>query len=82
MPQDNEKQSAVGSRQSADGGRQSAGGDQQTQRDHQQIADDNQQPGTVGQEDAVGISNRPLEEEQENQERVPPRGDRKEGSHA
>jgi hypothetical protein len=75
MPQDK-------SNRSASGGRQPASGDQQTQRDNQQIADDNQQSGTVGQEDAGGISNRPLEEEEENQERVPPRGDRKEGSHA
>jgi hypothetical protein len=50
-------------------------------RDHQQIADDNQQSGSVAQEGA-GISNRPLEEEQENQERMPPRGETKEGSHA
>jgi hypothetical protein len=75
MPQDKSDRSAFG-------GRQPASGDQETQRDNQQIADDNQQSGTVGQEDAGGISNRPLEEEEENQERVPPRGDRKEGSHA
>ncbi len=53
-----------------------------TPKDNQQIQDDNQQSGTVGQENAGGISNRPLEEEQENQSRVPPRGDSKEGSHA
>jgi hypothetical protein len=34
------------------------------------------------QENAGGISNRPLDEEQDNQARVPPRGDSKDGSHA
>jgi hypothetical protein len=29
-----------------------------------------------------GITNRPLDEEQQNQERVPPRGETKDGSHA
>jgi len=29
-----------------------------------------------------GITNRPIEEEKKNQERVPPRGDNKEGGHA
>jgi hypothetical protein len=33
-------------------------------------------------ENAGGISNRPLSEEHANQERVPPRGDAKEGGHA
>jgi hypothetical protein len=31
---------------------------------------------------AGGITNRPLPEEQENQNRVPPRGENKEGGHA
>jgi hypothetical protein len=33
-------------------------------------------------DNAGGITNRPLEEERQNQERVPPRGDSKEGGHA
>jgi hypothetical protein len=33
-------------------------------------------------ENAGGITNRPLDEEQANQERVPPRGENKEGGHA
>jgi hypothetical protein len=33
-------------------------------------------------ESGGGITNRPLEEEEENQERVPPRGERKDGAHA
>ena len=33
-------------------------------------------------ENAGGITNRPLEEERENQERVPPRGEAKGDSHA
>jgi len=31
---------------------------------------------------AGGITNRPLAEEEDNQERVPPRGEAKDGSHA
>ena len=69
MPQDTSNQSTPGSREAGKG-------------DDQQIADDTRQSGTVGHQEAAGISNRPLEEEQENQERVPPRGDRKEASHA
>jgi hypothetical protein len=82
MPQASNDQSAGGNRQSSAGSQGSGGSDSHAQRDQQQIADDNQQSGTVGQEDAVGISNRPVEEEQENQERLPRRGDRKEGTHA
>lgn len=33
-------------------------------------------------EDTGGITNRPLSEESDNQQRVPPRGDSKEGGHA
>jgi hypothetical protein len=33
-------------------------------------------------QDAGGITNRPLSEEVDNQERVPPRGENKEGGHA
>ena len=33
-------------------------------------------------EGAGGITNRPLSEEEANQERVPPRGENKEGGHA
>jgi hypothetical protein len=33
-------------------------------------------------DNAGGITNRPLDEEQENQDRVPPRGETKGGSHA
>ena len=35
-----------------------------------------------GGERGGGITNRPLEQERDNQERVPPRGDNKEGAHA
>jgi hypothetical protein len=39
---------------------------------------------TVNQNENVesGISNRPIEEEQRDQQNLPPRGDRKDGSHA
>jgi hypothetical protein len=33
-------------------------------------------------DEAGGITNRPLAEEQDNQERLPPRGESKEGGHA
>lgn len=33
-------------------------------------------------EEGSGITNRPRSEEEANQDRVPPRGDRKEGTHA
>ena len=36
----------------------------------------------MGGERSGGITNRPLEQERDNQERVPPRGDNKEGAHA
>jgi hypothetical protein len=38
----------------------------------------------VNQNESVesGISNRPIEEEQRDQQNLPPRGDRKDGSHA
>jgi hypothetical protein len=36
----------------------------------------------TGGERGGGISNRPLDEEVENQDRVPPRGESKDGSHA
>jgi hypothetical protein len=42
----------------------------------------NKEPAEGSRENAGGISNRPLEEEQDNQERVPPRGEAKEGGHA
>jgi len=72
--------------------------DSQALRDNQQIADDNQQSGNVSQQDIpnqaanrepaegsrgkAGISNRPPAEEQENQDRAPARGKRKEETHA
>jgi hypothetical protein len=39
---------------------------------------------TVDQNESVesGITNRPIEEEQREQQNLPPRGDRKDGSHA
>ena len=75
---------------------QSSGGSQsEAVRDNQQIQDDNKtsgesvpnraadlDPAEGARESAGGISNRPLEEETNNQERVPPRGDSKDGSHA
>jgi hypothetical protein len=42
----------------------------------------NKEPAEGSRENAGGISNRELPEEQENQERVPPRGDRKDRAHA
>jgi hypothetical protein len=42
----------------------------------------NKEPAEGSRETTGGISNRPLDEEEENQERVPPRGDAKDGSHA
>ena len=41
-----------------------------------------QEPAEGSRENAGGISNRPLREEQERQEKVPPRGTSKEGGHA
>ena len=75
---------------------QSSGGSpSEAVRDNQQIQDDNQtsgesvpnraanmEPAEGTRENAGGISNRPLEEETNNQERVPPRGESKEGGHA
>jgi hypothetical protein len=42
----------------------------------------NKEPAEGSRDNAGGITNRPLEEEQDNQERVPPRGESKEGGHA
>lgn len=42
----------------------------------------NKEPAEGSRENTGGITNRPLEEEQKNQERVPPRGEAKEGGHA
>jgi hypothetical protein len=42
----------------------------------------NKEPAEGSRENAGGISNRPQSDEQENQERVPARGDRKERTHA
>jgi len=66
---------------------------QDAQRDNQQIQDDNETSGESvpnraatldpvegARENPGGISNRPLEEEAN--ERVPPRGESKEGGHA
>jgi len=47
-------------------------------RDNRQIEDDTVPSGEI----AGGISNRPLEEERDDQERVPPRGEGKEDSNA
>ena len=80
-----------------DASRQSPVGSHQSDapRDNQQIQDDNKtsgesvpnraanmEPAEESRENAGGISNRPLEEETNNQERVPPRGETKEGGHA
>jgi len=42
----------------------------------------NREPAEGSRENAGGISNRPLSEEVERQENLPPRGESKEGSHA
>jgi len=42
----------------------------------------NQEPAEGSRENTGGISNHPLEDEQEHQARVPPRGERKEEPHA
>jgi hypothetical protein len=42
----------------------------------------NDEPAESSPENSGGISNRPLAEEEDNQARVPPRGDRKEEPHA
>ena len=42
----------------------------------------NKEPAEGSRENAGGITNRPLEEERKNQERVPPRGEAKGDSHA
>jgi len=43
---------------------------------------DNKEPAEGSRENAGGISNRPLSEEQQRQENLPPRGESKDGSHA
>jgi len=74
MPQDKSTdQSTVDSQQSTDESRQAIPND---------AANKESAEGSRDTENAGGISNRPLEEEQENQERVPPRGETKEGGHA
>ncbi|HZR24787.1 MAG TPA: hypothetical protein VFA59_14430 [Vicinamibacterales bacterium] len=42
----------------------------------------NKEPAEGSRENAGGITNRPLSEEDANQHRVPPRGENKEGGHA
>ena len=76
-----------------DAQRSSGGSQSEAVRDNQQIQDDNKtsgesvpnraanmDPAEGARENAGGISNRPLEEEAK--DRVPPRGDSKEGGHA
>jgi hypothetical protein len=43
---------------------------------------ENKAPAEGSRENAGGISNRPLREEQERQDNLPPRGESKDGSHA
>ena len=43
---------------------------------------ENKEPAEGSRENAGGISNRPLAEEQARQENLPPRGESKDGSHA
>jgi hypothetical protein len=90
MPQDNSSQSAVTARRSP-------AANENTPRDNRQIQDDNQrsaelsdvpnrnadqEPAEGSRDHTGGISNRPFDEERRARERVPPRGDRKEGGHA
>jgi len=76
-----------------DAQRSSGGSQSEAVRDNQQIQDDNKtsgesvpnraanmDPAEGARENAGGISNRPLEEEAN--DRVPPRGESKEGGHA
>jgi hypothetical protein len=78
-------------------GCRSPAANENTPRDNQQIQDDNQQsaelpdvpnknankePAEGSRDHAGGISNRPFDDERRIQERVPPRGDSKEGGHA
>lgn len=43
---------------------------------------ENKEPAEGSRENAGGISNRPLNEEEERQDNLPPRGESKDGSHA
>ena len=71
---------SVSGRESADSGERS--GDEGARVDDRPNQASDQEPAEGSRENAGGISNRPLDEEEENQERVPPRGDAKDGSHA
>jgi hypothetical protein len=74
---------SVNSRQTSGDAQQptSIGGDQETpnQASNKEPAEGSRD--NVG-EKASGISNRPLREEKERQENLPPRGEAKDGSHA
>lgn len=59
---------------------QSSGGSTQPTDTPNQAA--NKEPAEGSRENAGGITNRPLEQERENQDRLPPRGEAKGDSHA
>jgi hypothetical protein len=69
-------------RSKAEGDRWSSNADTVGKRDReQQGAQDRPEDASSGSE-AGGITNRPLDEEDENQAAVPPRGESREGAHA
>jgi hypothetical protein len=73
-----DQQTQRDSQQIADDNQQAGIGDVEQTRNR---ASD-MEPAEGSRETAGGISNRPLDEEQDNQARVPPRGENKEGGHA
>jgi hypothetical protein len=92
MPQDETQQSGRSPRRSSLDSSERIRDNQEIADDNQQsgvvdteeitnrVAD--MEPEAGSREKAGGISNRPLDEEQENQARVPARGDSKDGGHA
>ena len=65
----------------AEGERWSSNADTVERRDRESQGNQDRTEGTT-EHDAAGITNRPLEEEEDNQAAVPPRGETREGAHA
>jgi hypothetical protein len=66
----------------AEGERWSSNSDTVEERDRESQGTQDRAAGYTGESEAGGITNRPLEEEDENQAAVPPRGESREGAHA
>jgi hypothetical protein len=84
MPQDKTQQAQRDNQQIADDNQQSGVVNREdipNQAANKEPAEGSREH-AVGAEQGGGISNRPLDEEKDNQARVPARGDSKDGSHA